>query len=71
MSGSGGSGLAEVNGASLYYEIVGAGEPVILLHAGIADRRMWDRQLEALAEHYHVVRYDRRGFGRSPLTDVP
>jgi pimeloyl-ACP methyl ester carboxylesterase len=71
MSGSGGSGLAEVNGASLYYEIVGAGEPVILLHAGIADRRMWDRQLEALAEHCRVVRYDRRGFGRSPLTDVP
>ena len=71
MNGSGGSGLAEVNGASLYYETVGAGEPVVLLHAGIADRRMWDRQLEAIAERYRVLRFDRRGFGRSSLTDGP
>jgi pimeloyl-ACP methyl ester carboxylesterase len=71
MNGSSGSGFAEVKGASLYYETVGAGEPVVLLHAGIADRRMWDRQLEALAEHYRVLRFDRRGFGQSPLTDGP
>ena len=71
MNGSGGSGFAEVNGAALYYETVGAGEPVVLLHAGIADRRMWDPQLEALAKRYRVVSFDRRGFGRSPLIDGP
>src|ERR687894_2826224 len=71
MNGASRSGFAEVNGAALYYETMGAGEPLVLLHAGIADRRMWDRQFEALAERYRVVRFDRRGFGRSPLTDGP
>jgi pimeloyl-ACP methyl ester carboxylesterase len=36
-----------VNGASLYYDVAGNGEPLVLVHAGIADRRMWDGQLEA------------------------
>ena len=37
-------GFAEANGARLYYEVAGAGPPLVLVHAGIADRRMWDRQ---------------------------
>jgi pimeloyl-ACP methyl ester carboxylesterase len=64
-------GFAEVNGASLYYEILGEGEPLVLLHAGIADRRMWDEQFGAFAERYRMVRYDRRGFGRSALVEDP
>ena len=32
-------GFAEVNGASLYYDVTGNGEPLVLVHAGIADRR--------------------------------
>ena len=60
-----------MNGASLYYEILGEGEPLVLLHAGIADRRMWDEQFGAFAERYRVVRYDRRGFGRSALVEDP
>jgi 3-oxoadipate enol-lactonase len=51
----------------LYVERAGAGEPaVVLVHAGIADLRMWDRQFATLARDHHVVRYDVRGFGRSP-----
>lgn len=65
------SGFAEVNDASLYYEILGEGEPLVLLHAGIADRRMWDEQFGAFAERKRVVRYDRRGFGRSALLGGP
>jgi len=34
--------VAEVHGARLSYDIVGDGPPVVLIHAGIADRRMWD-----------------------------
>ncbi|HEX5975455.1 MAG TPA: alpha/beta fold hydrolase [Rubrobacteraceae bacterium] len=60
-----------MNGASLYYEILGEGEPLVLLHAGIADRRMWDEQFGAFAERYRVVRYDRRGFSRSALLEGP
>ena len=39
--------------------------PVILLHAGVADRRMWDSLWSALAVERDVVRLDLRGFGES------
>lgn len=55
----------------LYWESVGAGEPVVLIHAGVADCRMWDAQVEALASRYRVIRYDAQGFGRSALSDAP
>lgn len=64
------SGFAEVNGARLYYEVRGEGQPLVLIHAGIADRRMWAEQLDTLARHYRVIRYDVRGFGQS-RTAVP
>lgn len=45
----------------------GRGDPcVVLLHAGICDRTMWDRQFRVLATGHRVVRYDLRGFGASP-----
>lgn len=65
------SGVVEVDGASLAYERAGQGPPVVLLHAGIADRRMWDAQVPALAARHMVVRYDLRGFGDSPMPDLP
>lgn len=51
----------------LHLHITGAGAPaVVLVHAGIADLRMWDRQAAMLEPDHLVVRYDVRGFGRSP-----
>ncbi|MET0622796.1 MAG: alpha/beta hydrolase [Pyrinomonadaceae bacterium] len=58
-------GTAEVNGASIYYELAGEGRPLVLLHAGICDGRMWEGQFDALAAVRKVLRYDRRGFGRT------
>ena len=52
--------FAEVNGARLYYEIAGEGPPLVLVHAGLADGRMWDEQFQEFAKHYRVLRYDRR-----------
>lgn len=49
----------------LAYEIAGSGDPIVLVHAGIADRRMWDPQWAALAGVGRVVRYDARGFGET------
>ena len=37
----------------------------MLVHAGVADRRMWDPQWPAFAAAHRVVRYDARGFGES------
>lgn len=65
------SGMAVVNGASLYYETAGDGDPLILIHAGIADCRMWDPQFQVFAERYRVIRYDARGYGRSDLPPGP
>ena len=41
------------------------GLPLVLVHAGIADRRMWDPVLPALTAEHDVVRVDLRGFGES------
>jgi 2-hydroxy-6-oxonona-2,4-dienedioate hydrolase len=62
------NGFARVSGARLYYEVSGNGEPLVLIHAGIADGRMWDRQLDAFAGRYCVIRHDMRGFGRTVVT---
>lgn len=65
-----GSGFLETNGARIYYEVEGEGEPVVLIHAGIANLRMWDEQVAALRDAYRVIRYDTRGFGRTETQDV-
>lgn len=61
------AGSLQVQGSDLHIEAAGAGEPaIVFVHAGIADSRMWDRQFAAFASSHRVVRYDVRGFGRSP-----
>jgi 3-oxoadipate enol-lactonase len=65
------SGIADVNGARIAYDVAGSGRPVLLLHAGIGDRRMWDAQVPAFAEHFTVIRYDARGFGETRKPDEP
>ncbi len=59
------AGVVEVDGTQLAYEMAGTGHPLVLLHAGIADMRMWDEQMAPFADRYRVIRYDARGFGRS------
>lgn len=65
------TGTVEANGAMLYYETAGSGDPLVLVHAGIADGRMWDPQMDALSQHYRTIRYDMRGFGNSPMVEGP
>ena len=61
------NGYASVNGINLYYETAGKGRPVLLIHGMGLDCRMWNDQFSELAKHYHVIRYDLRGFGKSSL----
>ncbi|WP_209438915.1 alpha/beta fold hydrolase [Streptomyces durhamensis] len=51
--------------AEIAYDEAGSGEAVVFVHAGCADRRMWDAQFTALAAGYRVIRYDWRGRGAS------
>lgn len=64
------SGFVAVEGGQLYYEVTGTGHPLLLIHAGVADLRMWDTQVAALADQYRVIRYDTRGFGRTTSENV-
>lgn len=59
------TGFAEVNGAKLYYEMMGEGHPLVLIHGGYMDTKMWDDQFAVFAERYRVIRYDVRGHGKS------
>ena len=52
--------------SDLYVEQAGEGSPVVLVHEGIADSRMWEPQWARYAERFRVVRFDMRGFGQSP-----
>ncbi len=65
------TGVATVNGSRLVFESAGVGRTVVLVHAGICDRRMWDAQAHRYAERFCVVRYDMRGFGDSPMVAGP
>ncbi len=65
-------GFIEVSGGRIFHEAAGSGPAVVLLHAGIADLRMWERQMSPfVAAGYRVVRFDGRGFGRSPDPTEP
>ncbi len=59
------SGTAPVNGIKIWYAVFGQGEPVILLHGGLANADYWGHQVRALQPHYRVVVMDSRGHGRS------
>ena len=65
------SGRANVPEPVLFYEVAGQGTPVVLIHGGQMDRRMWDPQFELFAKSFRVVRYDVRGYGRSATASLP
>jgi len=65
------SGIAPVNGVRLWYAEFGKGEPVILVHGGLANSEYWGLQVAVLAAHYRVIVLDSRGHGRSTRADAP
>lgn len=58
---------AVVNGARIHFERSGHGFPILFLHAGIADSRMWQPQADELSTDFDLIRPDMRGFGQSDL----
>ena len=55
-----------LDGLTIYYEEYGVGEPLVLLHGGTVDgRKMWEKQIPALREHYRIIAPDSRGHGKT------
>lgn len=62
---------ADVNGIKLYYEIQGAGRPLILLHGGLGAIEMFGPNLPALAKGRQLIAVDLQGHGRTADIDRP
>ncbi|MEV4188528.1 alpha/beta hydrolase [Streptosporangium canum] len=60
---------ADVNGARMWYDERGEGEPLVLLHGGFSDSRDFDGNLGALAGRFRLLLPERRGHGHT--ADVP
>jgi 3-oxoadipate enol-lactonase len=56
---------------SVWHDRHGKGPAVVLIHAGIADSRMWEPQLRPFAKTHAVIRVDLPGFGKSPIETNP
>ena len=65
------TGYAPVNGLRLYYEIHGAGEPLILLHGGLGATEMFGRILPLLSSTRRVIAVDLQAHGRTADIDRP
>ncbi|MFF1818311.1 alpha/beta fold hydrolase [Kribbella sp. NPDC058245] len=52
---------------TISYDVVGNGPPILLVHAGVADRRMWSAQVEELSHTHQVITPDLRGYGETPV----
>jgi 3-oxoadipate enol-lactonase len=63
--------MIDVDGGTVWADDTGGdGPPLVLLHPGVGDSRIWEPVLPALAKKYRVIRYDARGFGQSPAPTV-
>jgi pimeloyl-ACP methyl ester carboxylesterase len=60
-----------INGVDIYYETYGQGDPVFLLHGGLANGTYFANQIPELAKHYRLIVMDSRGHGRSSYDGQP
>jgi pimeloyl-ACP methyl ester carboxylesterase len=65
------TGNVDLGDGKVYIESAGEGEPLVFLHAGFVDSRMWDNQWREFRQENTVIRFDLRGFGRSDRLEKP
>lgn len=65
------TGMADVNGISMYYATYGAGDPVLLIHGGLGHADIWANQVIDLMADHLVIVADSRGHGRSTRNADP
>jgi len=70
-------GYIKAGHLKVYYEVTGSGKPLLLLHAGLQDMRMWDEQIKAFSHRYKVITIDLPEHGKTigidtitPVADV-
>ncbi|WP_182085702.1 alpha/beta fold hydrolase [Aureimonas sp. ME7] len=63
------TGFADVNGIQLFFRVYGEGPPLLLIHGGLSDSRIWHSQIATLSQHHRVIVADSRGQGRSTSTE--
>jgi 3-oxoadipate enol-lactonase len=56
--------------STLHVEVAGSGPPIVFSHDGLTDSGSWDAQVDAFAPDHRVIRWDRRGYGRSPRPEA-
>jgi pimeloyl-ACP methyl ester carboxylesterase len=61
----------DAGGVKTYYQSIGEGEPVVLLHGGLCTVETWGGQVPALSEKYRLFMPERRAHGRSPDVEGP
>ncbi len=65
------SQIATINGHEVEYWLAGVGEPVVFVHGSMGDETFAMFDQPSLTEHFRVLHYHRRGFGRSQASQVP
>jgi pimeloyl-ACP methyl ester carboxylesterase len=65
------SGIARINGIELGYQVLGEGEPLVLLHGAFGTTEMFGPNLDLLAANRQVIGVDLQSHGRSPATERP
>jgi pimeloyl-ACP methyl ester carboxylesterase len=58
--------IIDIDGLAVFYETEGDGEPIVLLHGGLADNSTWAAQFSGLSPHRRVVAPERQGQGHTP-----
>lgn len=61
----------DLGGSPVQVRSCGEGQPILLLHAGVADSRMWLPMMEHFHSSFRLIAPDLRGYGGSPLATLP
>lgn len=65
------AGYVDVGGGRIFYEAAGQGPVIVMVHDGLLHRETWDAQFAGFAKNYRIIRWDRRGYGRSDIPNAP
>lgn len=57
--------MLAIGNAVIHYETAGSGQPIVFIHAGVADSRQWNNEFRSFSQRFKTIRYDMRGFGKS------